>query len=295
MATSSGKGPGRGRPGTQQASHARAAKAMMERRQQQRRQLVLAGGASIVVIAVVVVLVAVKLSSSGTSHAKTAPANYSPVPAPASIVSGLADIPTSSLAAAAKTGAGRAPKELPGQPPLVSGGMPQVLYIGAEYCPFCAAERWAMVTALSKFGTFTALGQTTSSSTDVHPDTATFSFYQSAYTSRYVSFEAVEETTSDPSVRLQTPTAEQERLFKTYGNAGGSIPFIDLGNRWTIVGATYDQASLDGKTLQQIGTAATDSGTRIGQGIQAAAGLIVADLCKLTNGQPGDVCSAIAT
>jgi uncharacterized protein DUF929 len=246
------------------------------------------------VIAVVVVLIAVKVSSSGTSHAKQAPAGYSPLPAPASVVSALADIPASSLAAAAKTGAAAAPKELPGQPPLTAGGLPEVLYIGAEYCPFCAAERWAMVVALSKFGSFAGLGQTSSSSTDVHPDTATFSFYQSTYTSRYLGFDAVEETTRDPAVRLQTPTPEQERVFRAYGSSGGSIPFIDLGNRWTIVGATYDQSPLDGKTLAQIGAAAADSSTRIGQSIQAAAGLIVGDLCKLTNGQPGDVCTAVA-
>ena len=37
---------------------------------------------------------------------------------------------------------------------LTSGGKPEMLYIGAEYCPYCAAERWAMIVALSRFGTF---------------------------------------------------------------------------------------------------------------------------------------------
>ncbi len=34
-----------------------------------------------------------------------------------------------------------------GQPALTSGGKPQIVYMGAEYCPYCAAERWAMVVA----------------------------------------------------------------------------------------------------------------------------------------------------
>jgi hypothetical protein len=34
-----------------------------------------------------------------------------------------------------------------------------MLYIGAEYCPYCAAERWPLVMALSKFGTFSNLPQ----------------------------------------------------------------------------------------------------------------------------------------
>ena len=45
-------------------------------------------------------------------------------------------------------------------------GKPGVLYIGAEYCPFCATERWAMVNALGRFGTFSGLKITNSSTTD---------------------------------------------------------------------------------------------------------------------------------
>src|SRR5215471_17073708 len=37
--------------------------------------------------------------------------------------------------------------------PLTSGGKPEMLYIGAEYCPYCAAMRWSMAVALSRFGT----------------------------------------------------------------------------------------------------------------------------------------------
>src|SRR4051812_14747932 len=33
---------------------------------------------------------------------------------------------------------------------LTADGKPLVLYVGAEYCPFCAAQRWAMVQALSR-------------------------------------------------------------------------------------------------------------------------------------------------
>ena len=40
---------------------------------------------------------------------------------------------------------------------LTADGKPLVLYVGAEYCPYCAAERCAMVQALSRFGTFSNL------------------------------------------------------------------------------------------------------------------------------------------
>ncbi len=44
--------------------------------------------------------------------------------------------------------------------------------MGAEYCPFCAAQRWAMVNAFSRFGTFTGLTTTHSSSTDTDAEHA---------------------------------------------------------------------------------------------------------------------------
>ena len=83
-------------------------------------------------------------------------------------------------------------------------GKPELLYIGAEYCPFCAAQRWAMVAALSRFGTFSNLSLTHSASADVYPDTPTFSFYQSTYSSKYLTFTSVETNTNEPSGNMRT-------------------------------------------------------------------------------------------
>src|SRR4029079_19324163 len=77
-------------------------------------------------------------------------------------------------------------------PALTSGGKPKVLYVGAEYCPFCAAQRWPVVVALSRFGTWSGLRQTTSASGDVYPDPSTLSFHRAAYASDYLSFTGVE-------------------------------------------------------------------------------------------------------
>ena len=38
--------------------------------------------------------------------------------------------------------------------PITFNNKPEILYIGAEFCPLCAANRWSMVVALSKFGNF---------------------------------------------------------------------------------------------------------------------------------------------
>ena len=65
-----------------------------------------------------------------------------------------------------------------------ASGKPIVLYVGGEFCPYCAAERWSPVVALSRFGTFSNLTLLRSSSTDMFPDTRTFSFAGSHYSSK---------------------------------------------------------------------------------------------------------------
>src|SRR5207237_546429 len=96
---------------------------------------------------------------------------------------------------AKRTGGVSNPFKLPpGSPPLLTGpnGKPEVFFYGAEWCPLCAAERWSIITALSRFGTFHNLKEIASSSTDSYPNTSTFTFYQSSYTSSYIDFVPVD-------------------------------------------------------------------------------------------------------
>ena len=69
--------------------------------------------------------------------------------------------------------------EAKGQPPLtVTVGnkkLPEALFVGADFCPYCAATRWGIIVALSRFGTFNGLFNMLSSATDVAPSTPTFS------------------------------------------------------------------------------------------------------------------------
>jgi hypothetical protein len=177
-----------------------------------------------------------------------------------------------------------------------------VLYLGGEYCPFCAAQRWAMVNALSRFGTFTGLTTTHSSSTDSDPNTPTFTFYKSTYKSDYITFTPVEEytnsregnssNTSVPYQTLQTPTADQQKIGQTY-DPNGSIPFIDLGNKYVQVGnlSPLDPALLAGKTWSQVAAAMNDPSSALGKAIIANANYMTAGICKLTNNQPASACT----
>ena len=179
--------------------------------------------------------------------------------------------------------------------PLRFDGKPGVFWDGAEYCPYCAAQRWPLVVALSRFGTWSGLNMTTSASEDVYPNTATFSFHGSAYSSRYLSFQSVETATNRPAGAgyqpLETPTAAQAALVRQY-DPQQSIPFIDVGNGFTAIGASYDPAALKGQSASQIAAALSDPTTQIGKDVLSTANSMTAAICQITGKQPSDVCDS---
>jgi Domain of unknown function (DUF929) len=273
----------------------RAAQARKERR----ARLIIAVSAVVAVLLVVGVLVVVKLSTNST------PAAAGPTgAAPAAVVQGVTGVP---LATYNTVGAGTIqtpPAPMNGAEAITAAGKPRVLYVGAEYCPFCAAERWSMVAALSRFGTWSGLGSTSSSSTDVDPSTPTLSFHGATYTSKYLSFTGYEETTNKSDgkngyTKLDTVSAADEALANKYdaapyvdASSAGSIPFVDIGGKFVISGASYDPAVLKGKTHQQIATAMADPSSPIAKAIDGTANVLTAALCSLTQNKPADVCTS---
>jgi len=185
---------------------------------------------------------------------------------------------------------------------LTMNGKPEVLFMGAEYCPFCAAQRWAMVNAFSRFGTFTGLTTTHSSSTDTDANTPTLTFYGSTYTSNYISLVTVElehnyrignsSSTSVAYAPLQTPTAAEEKLQSDY-DPGTYIPYIDFGNKYAQVGnlSPLTPTMLDGLTWQQVATDMSNPSSSVGQAIIANANYETAAICTLTNNQPASACT----
>jgi len=261
------------------------------------RNRILAWTAVVVVIAVVAVFVGIKVSGkNGKASASTLPTGA----ALSKIVSQTTSVPPSTLDTVGQGNVQTPLTPLSGQPPLTSGGKPEIVYVGAEYCPYCAAERWAMVVALSRFGTFSNLGVTHSDTADVFPNTNTLTFYKSSYSSKYVVFSPVEET--DPNKKtLQTPTAEQQKLLQKYdsppyvsSSSQGAIPFVDIGNKYLISGASYSPQVLQGKTWSQIASALHNPSSPIAQSVNGTANMITAAICKTTGNQPSNVCSSKA-
>jgi len=289
-----------------------AAQREAARRAEQRKRIYLAGGSILAVIIVVVAFVlfqGMHKSTGSENVGSNGPTGSSLT----SLVNTTISVPASTLDAVG-SGSGQVsatPVKISGnQPPLTSGGKPVMLYMGAEYCPYCAAERWAMIVALSRFGTFTGLATTHSASVDgagnqeVYPNTSTWTFLNAHYTSKYLAFQSVEMNTNVPDASsggyttLQNGTAAQNALIAKYDNApyskvqAGSIPFVDFGNKYMIVGASYSPQVLAGKSWTQIAAALKTPSSSIAQAVDGTANYITAAICNMTGNQPASACTA---
>src|SRR6266480_8115950 len=270
-----------------------AAQRAAEQRAERRRRLFITGGSVLGVIVIVVAFIVVKSMSSPA----TTPASAARTPLPASVANNVTRVPPSTLAAVGKGSVPTDPvpvTQVTG-PPLTSNGKPETLYIGAEYCPYCAAMRWSMAIALSRFGTLSPLHGIHSSSTDTDPNTATLTFYKTGYTSKYLDFTPVEVQKVDRSP-LQKPTSAQNAIWAKYEpnpNSRG-YPFISFGNKLVMKGPIYDAAVLQGKSWSQIAAVLKDPTSPITQSVVGAANYITGAICKMTNNQPSDVCSSAA-
>lgn len=195
------------------------------------------------------------------------------------------------------------PTVLAGQPALLAGGRPEVLYVGAEYCPFCAAERWPLIVALSRFGHFTSLFNMQSAANSVFPGIQSFTFVHAVYRSPYLTFTGVEQysdalTTTGSFTRIATLTPRQSQLVASYRGAAtpaataGSYPFIDIANRMVTSTSGFSPAVLVHQSQAAIAAGLTQSDTPVTQAVVAAANFLTAGMCAATGQRPGPVCTS---
>jgi hypothetical protein len=256
----------------------RARERLARKRAEARRRLLVPIAAITAVLAIVVALVTVKLTA--------APAHLvaSESPATAAVVRQVSTVPAAVLAS---VNPGEAitslePVKTSG-PPLTIGGKPAVVFVSEESCPFCAAERWSVAVALSHFGTLSHLGTTSSSATDVYPNTATLSFR----TVRYQSTELTLRTTelADNAGRpLQPQTALGTRLIDAFdvppyvnsADQSGAVPFLDIANKYVLAGAQYSPQVLAGLSAAQIASQLSNPSSQVARDIDGSAQVIVA-------------------
>ncbi len=269
------------------AQRAAAAQARLHAAQR-RRQFQLVGAVVAAIVAIVAVLVVVKLAS-GSGSPKSGPSASVAVSA---VTSGIGDVPAAAFDAVG-AGSGLTPPKAISSPLPTVGGKPAILYIGAEFCPYCAAERWPVAVALARFGQWAGLGQTRSSSSDIYPSTATLSFHGAAFTGQYFSFTGKEIQSNTASggtyAALDTLTASEQQVYQSFG---GGYPFLDIGGRWLIHEASYNPGMLHGLSQEQIVAALQSPNSTVGRAILGTANLISAAICTQTNQQPAQVCSS---
>jgi hypothetical protein len=266
-------------------------------RKKDRTGLYMGIGVTALLVVIVVVFIIVR------NLPQTVPPELKRSTADATVISQLTNVPQSTWEAVGK---GSVLKNSfvynSGQPPLnVTGrGGPEFLYIGGEYCPYCGAQRWAMINALSRFGTFSNLSEIQSAENRI----PTFSFHGSKYTSPYVAFIPMEikgnELNTDQTdyIDLEKLTPEEQKIFQKY-DSGQNFPFVDIGNLYTAIGASYDfTILLDSKgnplSQQSIASSLGNPKSTFAQGILGTANYMTAGICSLTNQQPATVCNSPA-
>lgn len=278
-----GKPPGRPR-GPQAKLRAReriAAERAAQKRAEARRRLVAPIAAVTAVLAIIVTLVAVNLTSAKATASESL--------APSGVVRQVTTVPAAVLA---RVSAGQAATSLqtvktPG-PPLTIGGKPAIVFISEESCPFCAAERWPLAVALSRFGTWSHLGSTRSSATDVYPNTATLSFRAARYISAKLTLRTTE-LTDNLGRPLQAETPLDTRLIDTYdvppyvnsADQSGAVPFLDIGNHEILAGAQYNPQVLVGLSAAQIASQLSNPSSPVAKAIDGSASVIIAAINQI--------------
>ncbi|AKT51500.1 hypothetical protein ADJ73_09595 [Arsenicicoccus sp. oral taxon 190] len=291
---------------SKQAARERAAALRAQQQAaERRRRVLLAAVTSLVVLAIVGAVVAVALLNRG----KPSPAAASAARLDAASLAALNDVPEQTLQSAGAGDTTNGPTRAKDATAVTKDGKPQVLYVGAEYCPYCAGLRWSTAVALGRFGQWTSLTEGRSVKEPGLEPLATVSFSQqnhgAAYTSDTVAFTGYETTTSESKngryVPLDTLDGADKKLFETYDfppytdeRSKGAIPFVSIGGKTFQHGGLMDIKLLEGKSAQQIAGSLKAGTDPAAKAILEGANVLTAAICEQTGGKPADVCSSKA-
>jgi Domain of unknown function (DUF929) len=254
-----------------------------------------------VILVAVIVLVAYAL----TNPPSTPRTVHRPATAD-DVVSALAGVPASvfdTVGVTAPTTPLVVPTVLAGQPPLLSHGKPEVLYVGGEFCPFCAAQRWPLIVALTRFGHFSRMTNMQSSQSSAFPGIQTFSFVGTVYRSRYLAFSGIELYSAAVDAQgvytqIGTLSPVQALLVARFGtppvkrgSAVGTFPFLDIGNVMVTSTSPFSPGILVGQSQGSIVGDLSQPSNPIGQAVVASANYLTAGMCAATGQRPTSTCT----
>lgn len=171
-----------------------------------------------------------------------------------------------------------------------------VVYVGAEFCPYCAALRWPLTIALMRFGHFSGLYTMRSGARDVYPDTATVTFLHARYSSKWVDFIPTEVKDRDGRLLqpLKGPVAHVFHKFDAmpYSSRAGGLPFLYMGGSWLLIGTPVNPHAFANLTWHQIATQLANPNSALARAVIPQANMLTAAICETTGGQPSKVCKA---
>jgi len=175
--------------------------------------------------------------------------------------------------------------------------LPVVFFYGAEFAPYAATERWPLVLALSRFGTFSRLGLMQSSATVAFPDVSSFTFWHATYSSSWVSLRPVEryssqDLTGGGYTSLQRPDAKEVAAVAAYDTSATTFPLLDIANRYVLAGSSFTPSVLNGLSQAQIVAALAIPTSPVTQAVVGASNEITASICAVTGQRPVAVCTA---
>lgn len=272
--------PGKGRQAPAKGRQARQAA-------QRRNRILVVGGVVAAAAVVVVVIFAVGGGKSGPPRQ----------PAPQAAVDQMSGVPTSVMVDGAQKVQALNYAQVAAGGTLTNGGKPEVLFIGAEFCPICGAERWPMTMALMKFGTFHYLQKTHSALRD--GNVGTWSYYGATYTSQYLTFKPYEIYTNQPSGNyyktLDKLPADAQANWTANLGSNLTFPFINFGGKDVLETAQFNPSSLYNQSFDTILGAVGSNDQTTGANIDASAAVFTKYLCGITGNQPSSVCSAVST
>jgi len=172
------------------------------------------------------------------------------------------------------------------------GGKLTVFFMGAEYCPYSAAERWAIVRSLQKFGQWQGLKQTISAARD-QPflNLPTYDFTEATYNSPHIEFVAreIKDREFKPFQKL---LKTEEKIVRKH-DPKKEIPFLLLGGRFMQIGSGFPPKIFIGHTFRQTETELKKVESEIRKTIDEEANIITALLCL--SGLPPELCKEAGT
>jgi len=170
--------------------------------------------------------------------------------------------------------------------------VPASFYEGAEWCPYCGSNTWATIVALARFGHFNHFYEMTSSPSDNAPNTPSFTFNMSSYSSPYLSFTGYEVQGPTQGQTLETPPKFIQALFQKYDPQGG-IPFMDVGNLTIVYGEDFDPATISRLNDNYIASHLKVGTNPFTRAIVVSANYLSAGICASDGEKPATVCKSV--